>query len=301
MATFSKTGFKTINYNSFRPRYPPSFYEILSNYSGNKIGNSLDIGCGTGIATYDLLNISDNVEGVDLSPSMIKTCNDLIKERCESLGISDSKRISFNVGDLDNLDTLTEGKYDLIVGAQCLHWSKNFDQLFKKIYKLLKPNGVFAYWYYVDPIVTNASGKNDLQTLEKAKQIYFKYMYDDENLVGPHWEQPGRSIIKNYYKEIDDKIPSMFKDVKINNYEVDLKNFEKPTEGEDLVLVKENINIDQLFNYVSTYSGLHNYLEANPESKVIEDYANELKSETGWTEDTSIDLVWNTGYTLVRK
>lgn len=301
MATFSKTGFKTINYNSFRPRYPPSFYEILSKYSGKQIGNSLDVGCGTGIATYDLLNISDNVEGVDLSPSMIKTCNDLIKERCETLGIKDTNRITFNVGDLDNLDTLSEGKYDLIVGAQCLHWSKNFDQLFNKIYKLLKPNGVFAYWYYVDPIVTHAETNNDLQTLETAKKIYFKYMYDDANLIGPHWEQPGRSIIKNYYKDIDNKIPSIFRDVKINNYEVDLKNFRYPSETEDLALVKKNIKIEQLLNYVSTYSGLHNYLETNPGSNVVKDFGEELKNETGWNDDTPIDLVWNTGYTLMRK
>ena len=99
MTTFSKTNFKSLNYNSFRPHYPPSFYKILADYVTKvelplpinlPIDKTIYLGCGTGVATYPLLNISTNVIGVDLSLKMIETANSLIEKNLQTLGIKNS-------------------------------------------------------------------------------------------------------------------------------------------------------------------------------------------------------------------
>ncbi|EGV66473.1 S-adenosylmethionine-dependent methyltransferase [Yamadazyma tenuis] len=301
MATFSKTGFKTLNYNSFRPRYPPSFYQLLAKYatgsdSPKPIQRTLDIGCGTGIATYDLLNISENVVGLDLSPSMVQTCNDLKAQRCEELGIKDQSRVSFVEGDIDSLPT--NEKFDLITAAQCLHWSSDFPKFFKRIHEILKPGGTLAYWYYVDPIFVNDSP----EALQKAKKIYFKYAYDDPNLMGPHWEQPGRNVIKNCYVDVNKHIPKeAFTDVTIDSYYPSVDAYVPPSDDKNLVLVKPGVGIKAMEKYFSTYSGYHNLLAVNKDSTFIDDYAKELKEATGWTDDTKLDMVWNTGYTFLKK
>lgn len=305
MSTYSKTGFKTLNYNSFRPKYPPSFFSILKNYNKSRktYSRTLDIGCGTGIASYDLLNISKNVVGMDLSPSMIKTCNDLKSDRCKQLGIEDKSRISFMLGDFDNLPK--NETFDLVTAAQCLHWAKDHPQFFAAIYEIINPGGVLAYWYYVDAIFvdfeSNLPKAEKAKILQKAKDIYFKYVYDDPEYLGPHWEQPGRNILKYGFKDINKYIPrDKFVDIKINNYVADFDNYIPPGDL-DLCLVKHDVGISSMEKYLSTYSSYHNYQSSKQNPTAIEDYLKELKQETGWTDNTKLTMVWNTGYTLLRK
>lgn len=308
MATFSKTTFKTLNYNSFRPHYPASFYKTLENFvkSENlveRIQDTLDIGCGTGIATYDLLNISDRVEGIDHSATMVETCNKLKTERYQQLGITDESRIKFSVG---NLDHLPEGKsYDLITAAQCLHWCKDFPKFFEEAYTRLNTNGVLSYWYYVDPFVTDFEGSSKFDkptSLKKVNEIYMKYAYNDPDLLGPHWEQPGRDLIKNFYKGINKDIPQkLYKDITIDSYSPASENFSLPDESKNLSLVKEDISVLDIQNYLSTYSAYHNFISLNPKSTLLDDYVKEVYDTLGWSDDTKITLVWNTGYSFLRK
>lgn len=307
MTTFSKTGFKTLNYNSFRPRYPASFYKILDSYvrSGNSnqnIQDALDIGCGTGIATYDLLNIAENVEGIDHSQSMVETCDGLKSQRCDQLGIKDESRVKFSIGDLDNLP---QGKtYDLITAAQCLHWCKDFPKFFKESHSRLKDKGVLAYWYYVDPVVTDFEGTckfDKPNALQKVNEIYMKYAYNDPKLLGPHWEQPGRDLIKYYYKDINKHIPNLYKDVTIDAYAPDLEDIQFPDESKNLTLIKKDISVVDIQKYLSTYSAYHNFITSNPDSTLLEDFVKEVYDTLGWSGDTKITLVWNTGYSFLRK
>lgn len=305
MATFSKSGFKTLNYNSFRPRYPQSFYKQLVSYAngGDLVKSILDIGCGTGIATYDMLNIAEKVVGNDLSPSMVETCNSLKDQRCKDLGIEDSSRIHFEQGNIDTVSA--QHQVSMITAAQCLHWSKDFDSFFKSAHQALAPGGTLAYWYYVDPIIVDFKGPSSgdkQEALQKAKDLYFKYCYNDPNLMGPYWEQPGRNVIKNGYKDINCHIPEqLFTEVTVNQYFPQFESYTPPSEQNDLALVKLGVGISDLIKYLSTYSGYHNYLEAHKDSKFLEEFELELKLITGWTDETTIDLVWNTGYTFMKK
>lgn len=308
MSTFAKSGFRSLNYNSFRPHYPPSFYKILVDYVGSlQVADTIDLGCGTGVATFPLLNISKNVVGLDLSPLMIETANKLKAERLKEMGIADESRISFSVSAVEDFEAPAES-FDLITAAECIHWFKDYDKFFAAAARQLKPGGTLAYWYYVDPVIVGFSGpyKKDLDPVavkDKAMQLYRKFAYEDPKYLGLHWERPGRSYLQNFLVEVDKHIPySLYKDVKVNKY-VPITSGEVKYGPEDLELAKTGISLKDYTNYFSTFSSYHNYNEATGKGEeVIELFTKACEEELGWDRNsTTLDLEWYAGYTFMKK
>lgn len=308
MTTFAKAGFRSLNYDSFRPHYPSSFYDILAKYVGSKdIDKTIDLGCGTAVATYPLLNISKYVYGTDLSPTMIKTANDKKEERLKQMGITDSSRIEFGVSAVEDLK-VEEALYDLITAAQCIHWFKDFDSFFKSAAKYLKPKGVLAYWYYIDPVFIGFQGPSDEskskeEIFETANKIYKKYAYEDPNWFGQYWEQPGRNILRDTLVEVDQSIPKdLFEDIKIKKRNFGIGN---DFDEENLQIKKVQVPLIAFVKYVSTFGAVHNYAEAHGEGsieKFEESILQDFEMELGWDrEKTTVDYAWNTGYTFMRK
>ncbi|KHC67642.1 hypothetical protein MGE_01010 [Candida albicans P75010] len=360
MTTFSKTNFKSLNYNSFRPHYPPSFYKILADFVTKvesplpinlPIDKTIDLGCGTGVATYPLLNISTNVIGVDLSSKMIETANSLIEKNLQTLSINNptsTSRIKFITGSVEEFvkqqqqqnkdhniaSTLEPNSIDLITAAQCIHWFQDYDSFFQNCHQLLKNDtGVLAYFFYNDPKIVGFSvpAREDIpkeeilklsyQVYKKRKektkeeilklsyQVYNKYVYDDDNYIGQYWEQPGRNILKHFCQQVNEKIPrDLYTDIVINTFKPSIEknnsgNTSIANEEVDLDLKKIGISIQDYIDYISTYSGFHNYKEVTGNDDLLtNEFVKELIEVTGWDlEKTKIDLVWNTGYTFIRK
>lgn len=332
MTTFSKTNFKSLNYNSFRPHYPPSFYKILADYVTKAeppinlpIDKTIDLGCGTGVATYPLLNISTNVLGVDLSLKMIETANSLIDKNLQTLGINNSLltlRIKFITGSVEefvkqqhnnSVDSIELNSIDLITAAQCIHWFQDYDLFFQNCHQLLKNDtGVLAYFFYNDPKIVGFLGpsRDDItkeEILKLSYSIYNKYVYDDDNYMGKYWEQPGRNILKHFCQQVNEKIPrDLYTDIVINTFKPSIENnggTSIANEEVDLDLKKIGISVQDYIDYISTYSGFHNYIEATGNDGLLtNEFVKELIEITGWDlENTKIDLVWNTGYTFIRK
>lgn len=340
MTTFSKTNFKSLNYNSFRPHYPPSFYKILADYVTKvelplpinlPIDKTIDLGCGTGVATYPLLNISTNVIGVDLSLKMIETANSLIEKNLQTLGINNSTltpRIKFITGSVEEFvkqqqqnkdhsvaSTLEPNSIDLITAAQCIHWFQDYDSFFQNCHQLLKNDtGVLAYFFYNDPKIVGFLGpaREDIpkeEILKLSYQVYNKYVYDDDNYIGQYWEQPGRNILKHFCQQVNEKIPrDLYTDIVINTFKPSIEknnsgNTSIANEEVDLDLKKIGISIQDYIDYISTYSGFHNYKEVTGNDDLLtNEFVKEVIEVTGWDlAKTKIDLVWNTGYTFIRK
>ncbi|KAM9909786.1 hypothetical protein OXX69_005112 [Metschnikowia pulcherrima] len=306
MSTFSKSGFKSLNYNSFRPQYPPSFYELLLDYTGKKtLSNVIDIGCGTGVASFPLLNFSQNVTGLDLSPSMIETANKLKESRLNELGINDTSRIKFEVADVNNFEA-SPGEFDLVTAAECIHWFKDYERFFAAVAKQLKPGATLAYWYYVDPLIVDFQGPSTAkmsksQILSEAMGLYENMVYKDGNLLGPYWEQPGRSILQGFLTEVDKHIPKdLYTDIKIRKYMPDEK---KPYRDDDMRLVRKEISLADYTNYIATYSSFHNYEEATGNArKLIEAFLVRCEKNLGWhREQTKLTLEWYAGYTFMKR
>lgn len=107
----------------------------------SKYLNVLDIGCGPGTISKDLLEISEQVWGIDSSEGMIKIANERFKET------QFKDKIHFEVGDAENL-RFPDENFDAIFCVGVLRYLNSWEKGIQEIYRVLKPNGVAVMTFY---------------------------------------------------------------------------------------------------------------------------------------------------------
>ncbi len=111
--------------------------------------NILELGCGTGALTMYASTQCPNAHFalLDLSPEMLKLCEHKVKDVVASYEL-------VNKGFMDA--DFEENSFDLIVSSIALHHLPNDEkpEMYKRIFKWLKPGGVFrcADGHYMLPI-----------------------------------------------------------------------------------------------------------------------------------------------------
>ena len=90
----------------------------------------LDLGCGTGTLTAQLVNLGSKVIGVDSSQNMV----DKAKEQFSN--------IEFRV--CDALDLPFEKEWDVVFSNAVFHWISDHNTLLQNIHKVLKPRGLLV-------------------------------------------------------------------------------------------------------------------------------------------------------------
>jgi ubiquinone/menaquinone biosynthesis C-methylase UbiE len=99
----------------------------------------LDVGCGTGILTFELVKKvqgKGKFYGIDISPKMIHSA----KARAESLGHAN---VEFRKADAEQLDFL-ESSFDLVISNQAFHWFPDKEKALKEMFRVLKHGGRVA-------------------------------------------------------------------------------------------------------------------------------------------------------------
>ena len=107
----------------------------------SKYHNVLDIGCGPGTISEDLLQISDHVWSIDISGDMINIANERFKET------QFQDRVHFGVGNAEDL-RFSDEYFDAIVCIGVLRYLNSWEKGLKEIYRVLKPNGVIVTTFY---------------------------------------------------------------------------------------------------------------------------------------------------------
>lgn len=275
------------------------------------VSKCLDVGCGTGIASFSLLGLSKHVTGMDPSGSMIDTANSLIKERCDQLNIKDSTCLSFESGSAESLasNENVKNSIDLVTVAEAIHWFTDWPKFFGACYNILKPGGTLAYWIYADPVIADFKGPcissiSKCEIMQKTMAVYDKYTYSDPKYIGPYWNQPGRRILQDMCVLTDEAIPmDLFEDVVKRTFILEPGKAQYGSENHDLVLNRKGILIDEYVDYLTTYSGFYSYKEATGDDKLLRNvFVEEILRETGWDREiTRLDLVWNTKYVFMRR
>ncbi len=98
----------------------------------------LDIACGTGISTNELIkkcNYKGTFYGVDISQGMIETA----KKNAKHKGI----KATFKQGDAENLE-FHDSYFDLITCNMSFHFFPNKEKAISEMYRVLKPGGQAA-------------------------------------------------------------------------------------------------------------------------------------------------------------
>jgi ubiquinone/menaquinone biosynthesis C-methylase UbiE len=107
-----------------------NFVNLKKFLKNNKVNKSLDVACGTGRLTNSLLQVSEEVYGIDLSE--------------EVLNIAKQKypQVNFTLGEVVNLP-YQDNFFDLVVINGSLHHFFAMNKTFQEIYRVLKPEGKF--------------------------------------------------------------------------------------------------------------------------------------------------------------
>jgi ubiquinone/menaquinone biosynthesis C-methylase UbiE len=119
-------------YAQYRPRYPDEIYAYLASIAP---GHSLawDCGTGNGQAAIGLAKHFDKVYATDASAEQIS--------RAYS-----HEKVEYRVEPAEHV-SLNDSSADLVTVAVAIHWF-NFDEFYREVKRVLKPNGVIAAWTY---------------------------------------------------------------------------------------------------------------------------------------------------------
>ncbi|MDR0847234.1 MAG: methyltransferase domain-containing protein [Lactobacillales bacterium] len=113
--------------HNFSSDYGKAVFEYLPSDPNQAI---LDIGCGTGDLTADLLTRGGRVVGVDYSPEMIEFAR------------ASHPDIEFAVADASKLTF--ENEFDVVYSNAAFHWIQDQKGLLASVYRALKPGGVLV-------------------------------------------------------------------------------------------------------------------------------------------------------------
>ena len=160
--TFNKDEY---NYDKTRPDYPSELFGEIFKYSNlSTNSNVLEIGIGTGQATFPFIQKGFNLTAVELGDRLAEYCKQKF-----------SAYKSFSIINTDFLDAdLPEKHFDSIFSATAFHWIPK-DSGYAKIKSLLKSNGVLAlFWNH--PFVGNKEDETNLVSMA----VYKKFRPNDK-------------------------------------------------------------------------------------------------------------------------
>ncbi|ODV83246.1 hypothetical protein CANARDRAFT_203532 [[Candida] arabinofermentans NRRL YB-2248] len=298
MSAFSDKSFNASNYSKFRPTYPKTFYDALIKYhleenlkeGAGKLDTLVDVGCGPGEAFLPLVSRFDRIIGTDLSQVMVDQAQ--VNFDIESKANETSGKGEFHVASSDDMKSVVnDGEVDIVLAAQCAHWFDR-DGWFDEMFRILKPNGTLAYLGYVDPIFVG---------YPKANEIYEEMVYVTGNYLGPYWEQPGRSKLRNLLRDLNDKLlqDDRFYDTKVTYLRPDIE------ETPSALTIEQTMTLENYFAYGRTWSSSHKWMQAHPDTPIENQpftiFYNRLNKAYGWTMDTKVKIAFRTVYTFARR
>lgn len=199
------------DYAKYRPYYPSEMIDYVVSFAQNK-QSALDVATGNGQVAVELAKHFKDVFATDISEKQL--ANALRKDN-----------ITY-IKECAEQTSFADGQFDLVTVAQAIHWF-DFDAFYKEVYRILKPDGVFAVLGYG---LFNTSGE--------AEKL-LKHFYHD--ITGPYWDAERRYLDENYTT-----IPFPFE-------EMETKRF-----------VNEfTWTFEQLTGYLETWSAVQHYIKKN--------------------------------------
>lgn len=210
---FSK---QAVDYSKFRPQYPQEMIDYVVSFVPNK-DIALDVAKGNGQVAHKLSSYFDKVFATDISQ---KQLDNAIHDKNIIYKKESAEKTSFE-----------DQKFDLIVVAQAIHWF-DFEAFYKEIYRILKPNGVFA-----------VMGYGLFFTNPESDKILNHFYY---NIVGPYWDAERKYLDENY-----ETIPFPFEEMQAKKFE---NNFVW--------------TFDALIGYLNTWSSVQHYISKNNENPI---------------------------------
>jgi hypothetical protein len=167
--------------------------------------------------------------------------------------------ISFHEASAENLSFIEDGSLDMVVAGQAAHWF-DYRKVWPQLARKMRRGGTLAFWGYKD---------NTFVDYPEATKVLGEYCYGD-NTMGPYWEQPGRSILR---EKLRDVVPPKTEWDEVTRFEYEPGTSGKGS-GEGTLLMHRRLRLGEMEGYVRTFSSFHNWAAAHPEKKAKKDGGN---------------------------
>lgn len=202
---FSDTTFDVDGYLSNRPRYPAHLYtwirDYLRKYGGEEVGCSnkvlVDVGCGPGFASFPLLDQFETLLGVDTSASMIRSAPLAFQAYIDG-GHSElgAKNVSFQVGSSSSMPFIKDESVNCILAATSAHWF-DYNPTWREITRITAKSANVIWLTYGEHFLPDHS---NLQSIING--FMQKPNVEQEESIGPYFEQPGRGYLNNLLRDL---------------------------------------------------------------------------------------------------
>ena len=214
-------------YHTYRPRYPEELIVKAIDSSPllkDKIdehSHILEIGCGPGTVTLQLLQRGFRIHAFDPSSDMIEQA----KTVCQDF----SGSVHFEISTLQSFES-SDQKYDAIVAASSLHWAlaePDPMHLIQKLSNFLKPSGTLILLWNFPFQPSEALRDVVADAIGKPKPFFF----------------PGVGRTEDHVQQLDEKVLRPLSESK----------FFGPIES-TRVEIEEEIAIKDFFSFLNTLS-----------------------------------------------
>ncbi len=139
-------------YDKYRPGYPQEIIDSLISVTGISEGSDLlEIGCGSGKATEQLIGNGFNILGIDPGEDLVRIGNERFK----------NENANFVKGRFEEYD-FEQKKFDVIYAAQSFHWVPQ-PIGYTKCADILKDNGYIALFWNMYIFSDNDTDKELLE------------------------------------------------------------------------------------------------------------------------------------------
>lgn len=146
----------------------------------------LDLGCGYGWhCKYAAEQGAAEVLGIDGSRRMVEEAGKRNPDPC----------ISYRVCSLEEYGYPKE-KYDLVISSLVLHYVEDLENIYRKVYKTLKPGGIFLF--NIEHPVFTGSPEQEWIRNEKGEALYWpvdRYFYPGERITN----FLGKRVVKQHH------------------------------------------------------------------------------------------------------
>ncbi|CAI1739708.1 hypothetical protein SEUBUCD646_0O03780 [Saccharomyces eubayanus] len=286
--SYLEKNFESSHYNKVRPSYPQSLVnEVLAFHRGPD-RNLVDVGCGTGKATFLFEPYFENITGIDPSSAMLSIAE---KEKAERK-LGDNVKFINALG--EDLSSIESGTVDMVISAEAIHWC-NLDKLFQQVTSVLRRDGTFAFWFYIQPVFVDFT--------PEASNVYYKYCWS-KDYMGKYLDENQREVLLNYGGEmLRSLLPEIFKDVEVSIYNPSDPDTSTVTAEENKFLWRTTITLTQLKQFVKSWSIYASWIRDHPgESDIADIFIDEMKEACHCDNlDLPLNVEWSTFYYLCRK
>lgn len=155
-------------YAEHRPHYPDAIYSYLASIAP---GRSLawDCGTGNGQAAIGLAKYFDKVHATDASAEQISQARP-------------HNKVTYHVETAEHV-SLHDSSTDLVTVAVAIHWF-NFDEFYREVRRVLKPEGILAAWTYSFPEIS-----------PEIDRLIHHYYYE---ILNGYWPERIRYVEEEY-------------------------------------------------------------------------------------------------------